>query len=109
MFRRRPPSDPFKERVRKLRERPAQRSPAAENTTGRAPREATFRNGTLVYGDGHRLAVVIKDLSEDGARIEFFQKIELPDDVVLSEPMMRLRREAIVVWRSDGAAGLRFK
>jgi hypothetical protein len=109
VFGRRPPSDPLKERMRKLSERPSQPAPPAAKTNARPVREATFRNGALLYGEGHRLAVVIKDLSEHGARIEFFQKIELPDDVVLSEPMMKLRRAAIVVWRRDGAAGLQFK
>lgn len=106
MFRRRPPPDSLRERVRKLSERSA---PVAAVKSERAPRQATFRNGTLLYGDGYRLAVVIKDLSDQGARIEFFQKIEFPNEVVLCEPMLKLRRTALVAWRREGAAGLQFK
>jgi hypothetical protein len=107
MFGRRPPSNPLKQRVRKLGERaPAPAASVAKPQ--RAPRQATFRNGTITYSDNYRLAVAIKDLSETGARIEFFQRIDLPDQVVLSEPMLNLRRAAKVIWRGDGVAGLKF-
>lgn len=107
MFGRRPPVDPLKERVRKLGER-ASPPPPTSAKPERAPRKPTFRNGAIIYGDNHHLAVAIKDLSETGARIEFFQKVDLPDTVILSEPMIKLRRTAMVVWRGDGVAGLRF-
>jgi hypothetical protein len=67
-----------------------------------------FRNGALAYGSGHRMAVVIKDLSDTGARVEFFQKVTLPIMVTLTEPTLRLRRLAHVVWQIDGVAGLAF-
>lgn len=104
--RRPPPHDPFKERLRKVSERPA--APLAPQKAPRAPRQALFRNGALNYGDGHRMAVIIKDLSDRGARIEFFVNLNLPELVVLSEPTLRLRRSARVVWQTDGAAGLAF-
>jgi hypothetical protein len=108
MFGRRPPSGQLQDRIRKIGERAAQSPTLAPATPARSPRQATFRNGAVLYGDGKRLAVVIKDLSDEGARIEFFQRIELPDTVILSEPTARLRRRAIVVWRKEGVAGLRF-
>jgi hypothetical protein len=106
MFGRRPPVDALKDRVRQIGD-PAPK-PTPVKTAPRAPRQALFRNGALSYGDGHRLTVVIKDLSDDGARIEFIQHVDLPDDVVLIEPTLHLKRAARVVWRSGGAAGLHF-
>jgi hypothetical protein len=74
----------------------------------RAERAGVFRNGTLVFGDGQRMAVAIKDLSETGARIEFFRYAELPGHVILIEPTLKLRRTARVAWQRELVAGLEF-
>lgn len=90
-----------------MSERPQTPAPT-QTKSHRQTREQVFKNGTLHYGDGYRLTVVIKDLNEAGARIEFFQQNHLPDLVVLSEPTLRLRRQARVVWQRAGVAGLQF-
>lgn len=94
-------------RVRDLGERSAVQGerPLAKN---RKPRVAQFKNGSLIFPDGARIVVVIKDLSETGARIEFFSHTVLPQQALLVEPMLKLRREARVVWQIGGAAGLQF-
>lgn len=74
----------------------------------RAERTAMFRNGTLAMPDGGRLSVAISDLNEYGARVDFAGHLDLPDRVTLIEPRAKLRREATVVWRKQGAAGLAF-
>ncbi|KAF0184577.1 MAG: PilZ domain-containing protein [Hyphomonadaceae bacterium] len=74
----------------------------------RAQREAHFRNGVLILGGGQRLSVIIKNLSETGARIDFFVKLELPEEVVINEPTLKLVRRARIVWRTEGSAGLEF-
>ena len=74
----------------------------------RAAREPLFRNGVLVLGSGQRLSVIIKNLSATGARIDFFVKTELPDEVMLNEPTLKLMTRARVVWRLEGSAGLEF-
>jgi hypothetical protein len=74
----------------------------------RAAREPHFRNGVLLLPGGVRLSVIIKNLSDTGARIDFFVKTELPDEVVLNEPTLKLKTRARVVWRNEGAAGLEF-
>jgi PilZ domain len=74
----------------------------------RSDREPHFRNGVLLLPGGQRLSVIIKNLSDTGARIDFFVKTELPDEVVLNEPTLKLMTRARVVWRNDGAAGLEF-
>jgi hypothetical protein len=74
----------------------------------RAPRRALYRHGVLLYGAGERLTVAIKNLSATGAKIEFFTHVELPADVTLVEPTLKLRRAAQVVWQGEGVAGLAF-
>ncbi|MGD9980624.1 MAG: PilZ domain-containing protein [Hyphomonadaceae bacterium] len=78
------------------------------SNTKRAPRQPLFRNGVIIFEDGERLKVVIKDLSDGGVRVEFFVNRLLPDLVTLSEPTLKLRRTARVVWQTGGAAGLAF-
>ena len=74
----------------------------------RAFRRPFFRHGVLLFEDGQRLNIAVKDLSEGGARVEFYVRTTLPDNVMLCEPTLRLRCRAKVVWQSDGAAGLAF-
>ncbi len=74
----------------------------------RAPRQAVFRNATVMLDSGQRLAVALKDVSAAGARIEFFQRNTLPASFMLSEPTLKLRRRVRVVWQREGIAGLMF-
>jgi hypothetical protein len=91
------------DRVRQI----AQASPV-KGADKRDPRQSLFRNGVLTFDDGERMSVVIKDLSDSGARVEFFVNRPLPELMTLSEPMLKLRRRVRVVWQRDGAAGLAF-
>ena len=43
-----------------------------------------------------------------GARVEFMRDMQLPDRVMLSEPTLRIKTWAYVVWQTRGAAGLQF-
>lgn len=63
----------------------------------------------MCLADGEKLSVAIKNLSESGARVEYFIRRELPELVVLIEPTLRIRHRARVVWQRDGAAGLAFE
>jgi hypothetical protein len=74
----------------------------------RAFRRPFFRHGALVFEDGQRLSIAVKDLSVGGARIEYYVRTTLPDNVMLCEPTLRLRCRAKVVWQTEGAAGLAF-
>lgn len=74
----------------------------------RAFRRPFFRHGALMFEDGQRLDVAVKDLSVGGARIEYYLRTELPENVLLCEPTLRLRCRAKVVWQIEGAAGLCF-
>lgn len=108
------PSDALRDRIAKVAQRPANVDgpapppPVQTKSGSRAPRKHVFRNATLSWDEAHRLGVVIKDLSDEGARVEFFQNVTLPEIVTLIEPTLKLRRNARVVWQTNGAAGLQF-
>jgi hypothetical protein len=112
MFGKRPPSAPPADRIRLVAERKASapgsraaNAPAAQ----RAERTPVFRQGLLLLENGERLQVAIKNLSHDGARIEFFQNTVLPAKVELVESTLKLRTRATIVWQAPGAAGLKFE
>lgn len=74
----------------------------------RSDRRALFRHGKIVFDSGQSMPVAVKNVSRTGARIEFFTNAELPQEFVLHEPTIPLRRRARVVWQRDGRAGLKF-
>jgi uncharacterized small protein (DUF1192 family) len=51
---------------------------------------------------------VIRDLSDDGARIAFSDTVALPEAIELDIPQRELRRRARVVWRKSDEVGLSF-
>lgn len=74
----------------------------------RAPREATYKQATIQMRTGERVPVVVKNVSETGARIEFFKDVFLSDVVYLMEPTLDIRTWCDVVWEDDKSAGLHF-
>ncbi|MEQ1783345.1 MAG: hypothetical protein ABMA14_18470 [Hyphomonadaceae bacterium] len=79
--------------------------PSVEN---REKRSAVFKPGTLTLQGGERMAVVVKNVSRSGARIEFVRSDELPERVMLVEPLQGLNSWAQVTWQRVGVAGLKF-
>lgn len=105
--------DPLADRMRKISAQPALEDDAYKpdrtlQNRNRAPRQLTFKQGTITMQGGERMDVVVKNLSDTGARIEYFRKVHLTEMVVLSEPTMRIKTRARVMWQTDGAAGLQF-
>lgn len=74
----------------------------------RQTRNPAYKPAVLMLRGGEKLAVVIKNLSEAGAKVEFYKKVELPDRVRLVEQSIGLDVMADVVWRHDGMLGLTF-
>ncbi len=74
----------------------------------RAPRQSTFKPAAITLDGGGRMDVVVKNISETGARIEFIPQITLPRQVLMAEPTLPIRAWARVVWQGAGAAGLQF-
>jgi hypothetical protein len=87
---------------------PRRPNPAGRSRRERSERQAVFRQAVLVFLDQQRLQVALKSLSETGARVEYLTRMELPEEVTLIEPTLRLRRRARVVWQREGVAGLQF-
>lgn len=106
-----PASDPLANRLRQIAAKPALEESQYEPTRAkdqRAPRQATFKQGTITLSGGERVDVVVKNVSDTGMRVEFFRKVTLTDQVIIAEPTLRIRRWARVMWQTEGAAGLQF-
>lgn len=103
-------SDPLANRMRKIAAVPVEETTYSSLATGekRAEREPTFKSATLTMLSGERVDVIVKNISETGARIEFVRDVSLTDRVLLSEPTMRIKIWAYVIWQTRGAAGLQF-
>lgn len=112
MFKKTNPSkpDPLAERMRKIADVPVENVTYSSVTPGekRSERKPTFKAATLTFITGERTEVIVKNVSETGARIEFMRDMELPDRVMLTEPTLRLKIWAYVIWQTRGAAGLQF-
>jgi hypothetical protein len=103
--------DPLADRMRKIS---GPNAPEEKTYTSihqdnkRAERQPTFKQATVTTRGGERIAVVVKNISDTGARIEYMREVPLGDHVLLSEPTLRIKTWAEVVWETRGAAGLRF-
>jgi DNA-directed RNA polymerase subunit E'/Rpb7 len=102
--------DPLAERLRKIADVQAEDVTYSSVAPGekRSERKPTFKAATLAFITGERVAVVVKNVSDTGARVEFMRDVELPDRVLLSEPTLQLKTWAYVIWQTRGAAGLQF-
>jgi len=72
----------------------------------RAIRADAWRPGTISFQTGERMDVVVRNISDAGARIEFVRSIYLPDRVKLTA--QGTSRWAYVSWQTWGEAGLQF-
>ncbi len=71
-------------------------------------RRAIFRFGTLILADQSQISCIIKDISENGARISVESADALPDRLILKLDYTGVRRRARIAWRRDQEAGLSF-
>ena len=72
----------------------------------RAIRADAWRPATIRFQTGERIDVVVKNISDTGARIEFVRSTYLPDRVRLTA--QGTSRWAYVIWQTWGVAGLQF-
>jgi len=97
-------------RVKAVAERPAPTDYIDGHSPPQRPtRSKGFKQALLTLAHGAKLPVVIKDISSDGLRVEFFQNTPLGEIVHINEPSIPLNSYADVVWETTGAAGLRLK
>jgi len=103
-------STPLAERLRKIADVQPDEVTYSSVHPGekRSERKPTFKAATLTFITGERVDVVVKNVSDTGARVEFMRDMALPDRVLLSEPTLRLKTWAYVIWQTRGAAGLQF-
>lgn len=97
--------DQLRDRIRRIVGSRPEAPPKPERTSVREPQ---YKEAVLIFPGGERMKVVIRDLSEGGARVEFFVRAQLPPEVVLTGTNVVLNRRASVVWQSLGVAGLKF-
>jgi hypothetical protein len=110
MFKRKPDPVIPASRVKAVIERPAPMDyDDGPSLPHRPTRSKGFKQALLTLAHGAKLPVVIRDMSSDGLRVEFFQNTLLGDIVHINEPSIPLSAYAEVVWETDGAAGLRLK
>jgi len=102
-------SGTFAERVRRISESaPSFEAKAPATGAQRARRAPAYRPGTLTLMGGERIDVVVTNLSNAGARIQFKRGTPLPERVRLSEPRTGKDKWAYVMWQGDRVAGLQF-
>ena len=104
--------DPLAARLRQIAAKPALQdgeyvTPPPKDDK-RRPRRVTFKQATIILSGGEKVDVVVKNVSDTGVRIEFFRRMILTDKVIISEPTLRIRKWARVMWQTEGAAGLHF-
>jgi hypothetical protein len=107
----RKPQDALSDRLKAIAERkPADQSYYRDiiQKKDRAQRLPTFKQAHVMMATGERLDVVIKNITDYGARIEFIRRTHLSDRIHISEPTLPLNTWAQVIWQSDGAAGVLF-
>lgn len=75
----------------------------------RAPRASVQKQGHLKFEDGTELAVVIKNLSVSGCRVEFSALAQVSGQVMLNESSVPLALRGTVIWQGRGACGLQFE
>ncbi len=75
----------------------------------RSERKDAFKQGELIAA-GTRVAIVLRNISETGARVDFFTGgTAILDRAQLVIPSLGLRRWVRVVWKDRNSAGLEFE
>jgi PilZ domain len=75
----------------------------------RSAREPTYLLGVIYSNHGRdALSCVIRDYSYEGARIEIFDPINVPDELELHIPQRNRLVHATVRWRHGNKIGLAF-
>jgi len=105
-----PADSPLSQRLKSIAERKPLEADAYESVSQsslRSSRAPTYKPAEIVIG-AERLAVVIKNVSSTGAKVEFFQNRDLSGRVRLVEASTGLSEEAEIAWQKGGVIGLKF-
>ena len=75
----------------------------------RTERKSAFKQGILISSSGERVEIVLKNISDAGARIDFFRGgSAIAGEAVLSVPTLGIKRNVRIVWKDQTSAGLEF-
>jgi len=72
-------------------------------------RTPTFRVGKVIFASRSEVPCVIKDCTQEGARIALEGELALPEQVVLAIAQAGMRRAARVIWQDGREVGLEFE
>ena len=104
-----PGPSPLDKRLKAIADRKPLEADAYEtvSTSHRRPtRTPTYKPAFLILAGGEKLPVVIKNLSDTGAKVEFFQNRELTGQMRLVEQSIDLNVIVEIAWQKDGVIGL---
>jgi hypothetical protein len=77
-------------------------------TDRRAPRQKTFKGGSILYGLAPPVDCIIRNLSETGAALQVSNPAAVPDTFqLLIKPELK-KRNCRVAWRSEDRLGVEF-
>ncbi len=75
----------------------------------RQGRRRTFLGGAITFNHGTQaLSCRLRNLSAEGACLDFSGAVPLPDEIDLAIPLRREVRRVRVVWRRDDCLGVAF-
>jgi hypothetical protein len=74
----------------------------------RMPRQRTFKTGSITLPHGI-VECLIRNMSPDGALLEFLQPPLLPDEFALFIKPDMIERRSHIVWRNKLRIGVRFE
>ncbi len=73
------------------------------------PRIRSFLRGEIVHSGGAiRIECTVRDLSNDGARMQVPRSVPLPDPFDLQVPQRHLLERCSIIWRHGDEVGVRF-
>ena len=75
---------------------------------GRAPRQRTFKGGSIAFDRAASIDCLVRNLSATGACLEVETPVGIPDEFTLIIKPEYLRRSCRVAWRAVKRIGVRF-
>jgi len=74
-----------------------------------SPRARQLKSVQLIFNDGHSTYnAILKDISEEGARIQTEHVIDIPDVFTLKFTQTNEMRKCSLIWRDNICIGVRF-
>jgi hypothetical protein len=73
-----------------------------------SPRHQTLQSGTIALGDGAAIDCILRDVSNNGACLEFDSSIGVPETFILVTCADNRNYSCHVAWRTARRVGVRF-